>query len=131
MSGQNISGFFISCNVSYLLNCLWDHSKESSEFDYEDLQSNIRKWVLESRRESFIEPFEAREVYDIDDWESYAPEHQYDTWTRPSNIDESTFEKIYFTAYEEIPQKSTKAYSYLARIIEAIRNEFIRLENLN
>ena len=123
MSGRGIAEFFLSCNTAYLVNCLWDHSKESTELDYDGLTTTIRKNTLELRREGLIDSFTAREMYIIDDWSCYAPEHCYDTWTCPDTIIESDFERL--GMWEgDIPTKSTSDYCYLARLGEAISSAF-------
>ena len=127
MSGRNLAEFFLSCNTSYLVNCLWDHSQPTTELDYDGLQSTIRNYVVESRREHMIDSHTARTLYDIEDWELYAPQHTYDTWTCPDLVDSDEFESMYFLHEQDIPEKSTGDYSYLARIVEAITAAFSQL----
>jgi hypothetical protein len=128
MSGRGVAEFFLSCDTAYLVNCLWDHSQESTELDYDGLTETIRKSTLELRREDLIDGFTAREMYNIEDWSYYAPKHCYDTWTCPDIIIESDFER-YGLWEDDIPTKSTPDYCYLARIVEAISKAFKQLEN--
>jgi hypothetical protein len=129
MSGKNIAEFFLSCNTSYLVNCLWDHSNSTYELDYEGIQPKVREYVLDLRREELIDSSTARALYDIDDWESYAPQHTYDTWTCPDLIDKDDFEKMSFLHEEDIPEKSTSDYCYLERIVENISKAFSQLNS--
>ncbi len=131
MGSQNLTDFFLSCNVSYLVNCLWDHSKESSENDFEGIVSKVRKWVVELRREERIDKNNARALYDIDDWSEYAPQHTYDSWRCPELVDESEFGSLYLLHDNDIPQRSTQEYSYLTRIVESIRKAFDQLNQEN
>tara|TARA_R110000850_G_C9678282_1_gene437604 strand:+ start:43 stop:594 length:552 start_codon:yes stop_codon:yes gene_type:complete len=123
MSGRGIAEFFLSCNTAYLVNCLWDHSQESTELDYDGLTSSIRKSVLELRKEEMLEAFTARELYNIHDWSDYAPDHCYDTWTCPDFVEEHEFDRLDLHD-RDIPTKSTPDYCYLARIVEAISEAF-------
>jgi len=124
MGGRNVAEFFLSCNTAYLVNCLWDHSQPTTELDYDGLVLSIRKRVVELRREGMIESLSARELYNIEDWSSYAPQHCYDTWACPDFVDESDFADMYFLHEHDIPEKSTSDYCYLARIVEAISAAF-------
>ena len=127
MGGRDIAKFFLSCNTAYLVNCLWDHSQESSELDFDGLTLIIRESVIELRREDLIDSSTAREMYNIEDWQTYAPQHCYDTWTCPAFVEESDFER--FGLYDmNIPTKSTSDYCYLARLVEAISLAFKQLD---
>lgn len=128
MGSKNIAEFFLSCNTAYLVNCLWDHSMPSSEPDFDGIQLSIQKWVVEQRREHLMGRDCARAIYDINDWESYAPQHTYDTWSCPTFLDECYFNEIHFLDEQEIPEKSTSEYCYLARIVEAISEAFGQLK---
>lgn len=128
MGESDVTEFFISCSKDYLVKCFWDHSQPTTELDYDGLQSTIREYVIEQRREGLIGNDTARTLYDISDWEAYAPQHTYDTWTCPDFVDEDEFKDIYFLHEQEIPEKATSDYYYLTRIVEYI---YIALHQLD
>ena len=127
MSGKGVAEFFLSCDVCYLTNCLWDHSLPKTELDYDGIQLSVRKWVIESRRDYLIDKSTARFLYDESDWSIHAPQHTYDDWTCPYYLDDDTFENMSFLHEQDVPEKSTSDYVYLARIIEAIQEAFSQI----
>ena len=127
MGSKGISEFFLSCNVAYLVNCLWDHSLPTSEPDFDGLTVSVKEYVIEQRREGLIDSSSARELYDIEDWSEYAPEHCYAEWNCPNGLDNDVFGDLWFVQDNEVPTRSTSDYCYLARLIEAIREAFKQL----
>lgn len=123
MSGGTISSFFLYADSEYLANCMWDHTKEQYEPDFDGVQKRVRKFIIEWRREHAIEREDARAIYDIEDWTEYAPQHTYDEWSCPHNVDSGEFESLSMDDYE-IPDKPTHEYAYLMRIIDAVRDAF-------
>ena len=95
MSGKGVAEFFLSCDVCYLTNCLWDHSLPTTELDYDEVTLSVKKYVIEMRREGLFDWDTARQIYGIKDWSDYAPEHSYDTWTCPDFIDLGDFDKLH------------------------------------
>ena len=126
MSGGTISSFFLSADSDYLANRMWDHSKDQYEPDFDGVQKRVRETVVNWRRENCIEKEFAREIYDIEDWTEYMPQHTYDTWSCPSGVDVVDFESLGMNEYD-IPDKPTPAYAYLMRIIDAVRDAFKEL----
>ncbi len=120
MSGQTIAEFLASSGVDYVANCLWDHSQPQTELNYYGMQKIVREKVLDSRRDGCMDKDFAREMYDIENWENYAPEHTYDTWHCPEFSDKSEFEDLCLDEID-IPEKLTHNYDYLNRIVLAVQ----------
>lgn len=129
MGAGSVIPFFLSCNDDYLANCLWDHSKEQTEFDGDKLEKNIKEILLAKRRDGMLEQSFTREMYDVGDWTDYMPKHTYDIWTCPFGVDVSEFESFAedHLSWMDMPERSTSDYRYLLRIIAAIREAFSKL----
>ncbi|WP_100913571.1 hypothetical protein [Pseudoalteromonas spongiae] len=128
MGGRNITEFWqSSSSVDYLANCLWDHANPKTELDFDQVTKNVREKVLELRRENLVDSFFAREIYDIDQWQEFGPQHTYDDWSCPSHLDKDDFERLNLPDHSEIPEKLTSDYNYLTRIVSAVRDAFNQL----
>ena len=119
MSGKTVSEFFSTIGIDYLSNCLWDHSRDQCEDDYDGVQKLVKDRVLDYRRDYRITKESARAMYDIEDWSEYAPSHQYAEWSVPDDVENDDFETISLN-YESIPTKNTAEYNYLIRIVSAV-----------
>ena len=126
MSGKTVLGFFSTTGIDYLSNCLWDHSKDQCEDDYDGIQKLVKDRVLDYRKDYRITKESARAMYDIDDWSEYAPEHQYAEWSVPDDVEDDDFETISLN-YESIPTKNTAEYDYLISIVSAVKDALLSL----
>jgi hypothetical protein len=124
MGGHNVTKFFSTVSVDYIANCLWDHSKIQYEDDYSGIQKLVRERVLECRKDSLISKNSARTMYNIGNWEDYAPKHQYDEWSLPDDVTDDDFERISLN-YESIPVKNTHEYNYLTRIVTVVKEALL------
>lgn len=122
MSGQTIAQFFCSCNHSYLISNLCGVIS-STEPDYDAFLPVVRNRVLCWRRDGFIGKRLARTLYDIEEWENYAPEHPYDDYKCPEFVDKN--DKFEFECLDlcslNVPTKMTANYSYMVRIVKAVQ----------
>lgn len=127
MGSDTVAAFVSSCGDSYLANCLWDHAQEQTELDYDGVQAKVRKAIVELRRESLVDAYFAREIYDIENWEQYAPQHTYDVWSCPDWLDEDDFERLNLDD-ESISERNTSKFDYLNKIVTAVQEA---LQSLN
>ena len=130
MGAGAVIPFFLSCNDDYLANCLWDHSRQQYEFDGDGLEKIIKKTLLARRREGFIEKTFARDMFDVSGWEDYMPRHTYDEWRCPMFVDEDEFKEFVEDRLcdIEIPERLVGDYCYLLRIIGAIKEAMMELQ---
>ncbi len=127
MGAQNIAEFWQSTSVDYLANCLWDHTNPQTELDFEKVIKDVRDHILELRRENLIDSFFAREIYDIEEWQEFAPQHTYDDWSCPSYLDKDDFNRLNLPEHSEMPEAPTSDYRYLTLIVAAVRAAFSQL----
>lgn len=120
MGGRDLTGFFNSCDVDYLSNCLWDHKREQYCLDYDQISKEVKERVLYSRRLGVLNKDDARELYGIDCWETYAPQHTYDSWSKPDFVSEDGFSDIELDEIE-LKETYTSEYKYLMRIVEQLK----------
>ena len=122
--GERTTAQFVSTVSSsdYIANCLWDHKDEQYEDDMDAVESFVKKKVLELRRETWLEKDAARELYEFPNWTEYKPQHIYDDWHCPDLIfaDKDDFEQLELEEFD-IPERQTRAYKYLLKIVDAVR----------
>ncbi len=119
MSGRTIAQFFCSCDAGYLISNLCG-AISHEEPDYDAFLPLAREHILGRRRLNFIGSSLARALYDIEDWEEYAPEHSYDDYKCPDFEDKEEFEYLDFGSVT-VPTRVTSQYAYMVRIIDAVQ----------
>jgi hypothetical protein len=114
MGDCDVSEFILSTNVSYIANCVWDHSQSMQEPDGDAANNLVRKMVCKSRRDDLgLSKELARELYDTDGWGEFMPKHPYEDCFK--DFAENSLCEI------DVPDKYTSDYLYLTRVIEAIQ----------
>jgi len=119
MGGRTIAQFFCSCDEGYLISNLCG-ALSSEEPDYDAFLPLAREHILGRRRMNLIGSSLARALYDIEDWEEYAPEHSYDTYKCTDFESEEEFEYLDFGSIT-VPTRVPHKYAYMVRIIEAVQ----------
>jgi len=130
MGCNSVIEFFLSCNDDYIANCMWDHSKSQTEFDSDKLGLLVKAQIISYRRDNCIEKDFAREMFDVDSWEEYMPQHSYDDWHCPMFCDEDFFKEFGESCLNniDIPRCASSDYKYLLRIVAAIREAFVTMK---
>ncbi|MDW1507478.1 hypothetical protein R7D97_25140 [Vibrio sp. Vb5031] len=127
MGQKNISDFFIGCNDDYLIRNLAPQI-QIHEPDFDQFNAEIKKKICEIRRDSRGWDFIggglskdlARQLYKIDNWESYVTENPYEPILCPLGIDEDEFEKLDFCELD-VPEKLSTEYLYMQLIVRTVK----------
>ncbi|EKF9218945.1 hypothetical protein O1B63_002280 [Vibrio cholerae] len=120
MGDGNIAQFFCSCGEHYLISNLCG-SISFEEPDYDAFLPLAREHILGRRRSNLIGSSLARALFDIEDWEEYAPEHSYDSYKCPAHESKEEFEYLDFGSIT-VPTKVPHEYAYMVRIVKAVQN---------
>ncbi|MEL7340052.1 MAG: hypothetical protein AAGM67_06160 [Bacteroidota bacterium] len=119
MGGRTIAQFFCDCDEHYLISNLCG-SLSSEEPDYDAFLPLARAHILGCRRLNHIGSSLARALYDIEDWEEYAPEHSYDTYKCPDHESKEEFEYLDL-GIVTVPTRVPHQYAYMVRIVKAVQ----------
>lgn len=118
MSGMTIQDFFLSCNDSYLINCL-DRGIRST-IDGEDNDANVefvKKEICRLRREGEIDKEEAREYWaEVSD--SNDVKERILNFHSCSNLSKVFGDEPWYADWPKVPNPD---YDYLERIVQAVR----------
>lgn len=125
--GASLMDFFISAGDDYILNCFSPHMKVE-EPDYDELTNEIRRVICNRRRQGCLMAHDARELYDIDSWAEYAPEHPYDVYSCPELVSRDAFDGLDLDDID-MPMIETADHAYLKRIITAVKAAFTELKS--
>lgn len=125
MSGQTVEQFFSSSSADYLAGCLCRGIPKHryAEGDHADF---IRKTVLEKRHAREIDADQARESFDRADGMSMndvLADWNFESLWMP------LFGDIYDAANADWPTELNPDYTYLCRIVEAVKNAFITVSS--
>ena len=120
MSDRTIAQFFTDCNADYLISNLCG-PMDSTEPDYDAFLPKVRRHILGWRRINLISELAARELYNIENWADYVPQHPYDDFKCPQLVPKSEFEILDLHSVE-IPTQPKSSYEYMVRIISAVQS---------
>lgn len=116
MGSDSISSFILSCHNEYLINC-FDRGIDSEISDYDNLKKWFRKSILTRRRDHDLSDEEARDYWGMIDWKVEDSKR----WLESDEGYSFSVEVIGEYWYDEIPQVANHEYTYLDRIITAVK----------
>lgn len=144
--GGDVKEFFSRVNVSYLVNC-FDRGirSESDEKDVsamkETFEQKIREYILERRRDTYLDKQVARDLWEEVDkisFESIVPEHDHECFNWDVNhwsVDYNVWSKLFYGIdydlgdfgqwlWENVPFEymPNHEYHYLERIITVVKD---------
>lgn len=124
MGNNTIAEFFSGCDSEYIIGYFSPHMKRF-EFDAEAFRLEAQKAIVRHRRNNWSERAVAREVYDLEDWSEYMPEHTYDEFKKPCDffMSDSKWKVVIEEVLNEIdiPECETSDFKYLSKIIHTVQ----------
>lgn len=125
MGNQTIAEFFCSCNNDYIIN-RFNHYISDTIKDWDTFSAEMREKIIELRKEECIDKFNARQLFEIDDWSEYITDNPYEPVIKPSGVfmDDEDWEELDFGGFD-IPEMPNPRYTRLEKIINTVKKALV------